>query len=88
MEDHPSTVTSASQQSQFNRGIRRVSESLFVPHELRSRTPLSSDFASVVPDHGGGASLSNGAIREYEQNDPDINSVEETVSVTTWGRGM
>ena len=81
-------MTSASQQGQFNRGIRRVSESLFVPHELRSHTPLSSDFARVAPGPGGAPSLPGGVIRKYEHNDPDINSVEETVSVTTWGRGV
>jgi len=66
VEDHPSTGASARKQSQFNRRIHRVSESLFVPPELRSQTLLSSDFARVVPGPAGGAS-----VNKYEHNDPD-----------------
>jgi hypothetical protein len=61
-------VASAIHQSQPNRGIRRASEHMFVPLELRTETLRSSEsnFANLVGGLGGPQST-----RRSELNDQD-----------------
>ncbi len=64
-------MVSALQQSLLNRNIRRVSERLFMPLDLRSETLRASDWAGIVPGPRGDAGPSSSPLKRNELDDPE-----------------